>query len=140
MEAKHGKQAVDRPGSEPSGQTGTTEIRFPGAPERQRILDLGASVWAFSALAGALEGGILDELATPQTPAQIGERTGTSAALIEAVLDVLAALDLVRVAGDTLVCTPGMSVYTSGRGKEIVCADLPTSETLAPPTIPNSAP
>jgi hypothetical protein len=65
MEAKHGKQAVDRPGSESPCETGTTEIRFPGAPERQRILDLGASVWAFSALAGALEGGILDELATP---------------------------------------------------------------------------
>jgi hypothetical protein len=69
-------------------------------------------------LAGALEGAILDELATPQTPAQISERTGTSAALIEAVLDVLTALDLVRVAGDTLVCTPCISVYTSGRGKE----------------------
>ena len=108
MDAKHGKEADDRPGSEPSGETGTTEIRLPGAPERQRILDLGASVWAFSALAGALEGGILDELATPQTPAQISERTGTSAALIEAVLDVLTALDLVRVTGDAFVCTPGM--------------------------------
>lgn len=59
----------------------------PGAEERQRILELGLSVWAFSALAGAAEGGILDELATPQTPAQLSARTGASAPLIEAVLD-----------------------------------------------------
>lgn len=88
-------------------------------------------MWAFSALAGALEGGILDELATPQTPTQISERTGASAALAEAVLDVLAALDLVRVAGDAFVCTPGMSVYTSGRRKEFVCADLRATHLLA---------
>src|SRR5207248_6652183 len=44
---------------------------LPGAQERQRVLELGSSVWAFSALAGAVEAGILDELATPHTPAEI---------------------------------------------------------------------
>jgi hypothetical protein len=131
MDAKRGKQAGNRPGPESSSGVSAAEIRFPGAPERQRILDLGASVWAFSALAGALEGGILDELATPQTPAQTSERTGTSAALIEAVLDVLTALGLIRVVGDAFICTPGMSVYTSGRSKEIVCADLRATYLLA---------
>jgi hypothetical protein len=58
---------------------------------------------------------------------QISERTGTSAALIEAVLDVLTALDLVRVAGDTLVCTPGMSVSPAAGAKSI-CADLDAAQ------------
>jgi hypothetical protein len=34
MDAKHGKQTGDRPGSEPSGGTDTTEIRLPGASVR----------------------------------------------------------------------------------------------------------
>ncbi len=124
MEPQQGKQAGHRPDAEPASGVGEAEIVLPGAQERQRILELGASVWASSALAGALEAGILDELASPQTAAQISERTGASPGLIEAVLDVLTALDLVRVAGDTFVCTPGMSAYISGRRKEIVCADL----------------
>ncbi|MFZ0117953.1 MAG: class I SAM-dependent methyltransferase [Pseudonocardiaceae bacterium] len=120
-----------RPGAEPAGGASEVEIVLPGAQERQRIFELGTSVWAFSALAGALEGGILDELATPQTPAQISERTGASAALIGAVLDVLVALDLVQVAGGAFVCTSGMSGYTSGRKKEIVCADLRATHLMA---------
>lgn len=131
MDAEHGKQAGDGPGPQPSGRVGEAQIGLPGAQERQRILELGVSVWAFSALAGALEAGILDELGTPQTAAQISERAGASAALIEAVLDVLAALDLVRAAGDAYVCTPGMSGYTSGRTKEILCADLRSTQLQA---------
>lgn len=131
MDAQRRTQAGHRPGPESAAGVGEAEIQFPGAQERQRILELGASVWAFSALAAALEGGVLDELAIPQTPAQISERTGASAALIEAVLEVLAALDLVHVAGDTFACTPGMSAYTSGPRKEIVCADLRATGLLA---------
>lgn len=130
MDSDHGKQAGHHTGLQPSGGVGKAEIRLPGPQERQRILELGASVWAFSALAGALESGILDEMGTPQTAAQISERTGASAALIEAVLEVLAALDLVRVAGDAFVCTPGMSAYTSGRGKP----SGTTGWALCPPT------
>jgi hypothetical protein len=73
---------------EASGRAEDVEIRLIGARERQRIFELGASVWACSALAAALEGGLLDELDTPQTPAQISERTAASAVLIEAVLEV----------------------------------------------------
>lgn len=102
-----------------------------GAQERQRILELGSSVWAFSALAAAVEGGLLGELATPQTPAQISARIGTSAALIEAVLDVLVALDLVEVDGDSFVCTPGLSAYSSGPRQEFLRADLRATPLLA---------
>ncbi|HKS53100.1 MAG TPA: class I SAM-dependent methyltransferase [Pseudonocardiaceae bacterium] len=104
---------------------------LPGAQERQRILELGLAVWAFSALAGAVEGGILDELATPQTPAQLSTRTGASAALIEAVLDVLAALGLVQVAGEAFVCSPGMSAYTGGAPQEFLRADLRATPLMA---------
>ncbi|MCA1706380.1 MAG: class I SAM-dependent methyltransferase, partial [Actinobacteria bacterium] len=131
MDVEPRQQAGHRAGTEHSGQVTEAEVRLPGAQERQRILELGTSVWALSAFAGALEGGILNELTTPHTAAQISERTGTSAALIEAVLDVLAALDLVQVAGDAFVCTPGMSAYTSGWRKEVVCADLQATQLLA---------
>ena len=102
-----------------------------GAQARQRILELGSSVWAFSALAAAVEGGLLGELATPQTPAQISARTGTSAALIEAVLDVLLGLDLVQSDGEAFVCAPGMSGYLSGQQHEILRADLRATELMA---------
>jgi SAM-dependent methyltransferase len=118
MSAEHETQAGVRP-------------LLSGAQERQRILELGSSVWAFSALAGAVEGGILEELATPHTPAEISARTGASVALIEAVLDVLMALDLVQADGEAFVCTPGMSAYTSGRRQEIFRADLRSTQLLA---------
>lgn len=104
---------------------------LPGAQERQRVLELGVAVWAFSALAGALEGGILDQLSTPQTPTQLSERTGASAALIEAVLDVLAALDLVRLDGEAFACTPGMSAYSGGQRQEFLRADLRATPLMA---------
>jgi SAM-dependent methyltransferase len=103
----------------------------PGAQERQRIMELGLSVWAFFALAGAAEGGILDELATPQTPDQLSARTGASPVLIEAVLDVLVALDLVEVAGDAFVCTPGMLAYTGGPPQAFLRADLRATPLMA---------
>ncbi len=130
MDAEPGAQAGHPRGRQPSGGAGGAEIGPPGAQERQRIHELGASVWAFSALAGALEGGILDELDTPHTAAQISARTGASAALIDAVLELLAALGLVRVAADGFVCTPGMSAYTGGRAKEILRADLRATHLL----------
>lgn len=130
MEAPHGKQVGHRPDPELTSRAGEAQIRISGAPERQKILDLGVSVWAWSALAGALEGGILDELATPRTAVQISERTGACAALIEAVLDVLVSLDLVDVTGDAFVCKAGMSAYTSGRGKEILRADLQATQLM----------
>jgi SAM-dependent methyltransferase len=131
MDAEHRRQVSPRPEPKPSSGLGEAEILLSGAQERQKILELGASVWAFSALAGALEGGLLDELATPQTPAQISDRTGASAALIEAVLEVLTALDLVHVANDAFVCTPGMAAYTIGQRKQIVCADLRATQLMA---------
>ncbi|MGH3767843.1 MAG: SAM-dependent methyltransferase [Pseudonocardiaceae bacterium] len=119
------------PNADPADRAGAAEIGLTGAQERQTILELGASVWAFSALAGALEGGILEELATPQTPVEISERTGAAAPLIEAVLEVLVGLGLVQAAGDAFICTPGMSAYTSGPRHEIVCADLRATQLQA---------
>lgn len=104
---------------------------LPGAEERQRIMELGLSVWAFSALAGAVEGGILGELATPQTPAQLSARTGASAVLIEAVLDVLVAVGLVQIRGETFVSTPGMSAYTGGQRQQFLRADLRATSLMA---------
>src|SRR2546423_14384466 len=104
---------------------------LPGAQERQRILELGSSVWAFSALAGAVEAGILDELATPRTPVEIGARTGASAALIEAVLDRLVGPDLVPVGGEANFCTPRPSGHTHRPPPRNFQADPPPTPVLA---------
>lgn len=108
----------------------TEEPSLQGGVERQRILELATSVWAFSALAGACEGGILDVLGTPKTAAQIGEQVGTSSALAEAILDVLATLDLVQVVGDTYVFSAGMSIYIGTLGKDILRGDLRATQLL----------
>ena len=103
------------------------EIDSPGAQEGQRILELTSCVWAFSALAAALESGLLDGLDTPRTAAHISARTGIPAELIKAVFDVLAALGLVTAGPDGYACTPGMVGYLSRRHPDVVRADLRTS-------------
>jgi hypothetical protein len=107
------------------------EIDSPGAQEGQRILELTSCVWAFSALAAALESGLLDGLDTPRTAAHISARTGIPAELIKAVFDVLAALGLVTAGPDGYACTPGMVGYLSRRHPDVVRADLRTSRLLA---------
>jgi SAM-dependent methyltransferase len=88
------------------------------------------SVWAFSALASASESGILDELGTPKTAGQIGERIKASPALTEAVLEVLTALDLVQVVGDKFAFSSGMSNYISALGKDILRGELRATQLL----------
>ena len=55
---------------------------------------LGPSIWAFSALASALEAGMLECLSTAPTPSYVSEQTGVPVALVERLLDVLVALGL----------------------------------------------
>lgn len=72
----------------------------------------------------------MDALGTPKTASEIGEQVGASSALAEAILDVLAALDLVQVAGDTYVFSAGMSTYISMLGKTILRGDLRATQLL----------
>ena len=125
------RQTGDRPGSKPSGGTDTTEIRLPGAPERQRILDLGASVWAFSALASAFEGGILDELATPAN-SSADQRTDRNVGCPDRGRPRCAHCARPRSCHRRRIRLHAWHVvYTGGRRKEIVCADLRATHLLA---------
>jgi predicted O-methyltransferase YrrM len=87
-------------------------------------------VWAFAALTGASESGILDELATPKTAAEIGQRIGASPALAQAILEVLAALDVVRVEEDRFFFSSGMKSLIGGFGKDILRGDLRATHLL----------
>jgi len=106
------------------------ELGVPGAAERRRILELAVSVWAFSALESACERGVLEELETPKTAGEIGERIKASPALTEAILEVLAALELVQVEEDKFVFSRGMSSYIGGLGKDILRGDLRSTRLL----------
>jgi SAM-dependent methyltransferase len=101
-----------------------------GAAERRRILELANSVWAFSALASACEAGILEELRTPRTTEEIGKRIQAPAEVAGALLDVLAALDLVQFDGNSYVLSTGMSRYISSLGKDILRGELRATELL----------
>ena len=93
-------------------------------------MELGLSMWAFFALASACESGVLEELGTPKTATEIGHRIQVSPAMTEAILEVLAALDLVQVVGDKFVFSPGMSSYFQSMGKDILRGDLRATELL----------
>jgi SAM-dependent methyltransferase len=95
------------------------------APEvRQRILELTMYVWAFAALSFALEAGVLDELSTPSTARQIGQRTGIPEDLVNGVLDVLVALGFGAADEHGFVASPGLVAVTSDRAKELLAAEL----------------
>lgn len=87
-------------------------------------------MWAFAALTGASESGILDELATPKTAAEIGQLIGASAALAQAILEVLAALDVVRVEEGKFSFSSGMNSLIGGFGKDILRGDLRATHLL----------
>jgi 2-polyprenyl-3-methyl-5-hydroxy-6-metoxy-1,4-benzoquinol methylase len=95
---------------------------------RRRVLDLSTSAYAFSALTAAFELGILDELAVPQTPGEVGRRTAAAEPVVHALLEVLLALGLVRRVetdrGPAFVCWPSVGAVASGRAKEFLLGDL----------------
>ena len=91
------------------------------------VRNLGTSVWAFSALSSAVEAGLLDYLTEPRTSSYIGEQTGTPAALVERVLDIMAALGLVRREGDVFASEPGLLPSLQSPAKQYLLADVRTT-------------
>lgn len=67
------------------------------------IGQLTVSVWAYAALTGAMEAGVLDLLLQPLSAADLAVRTGVDKALLERMLDVLVTLGLVRREGELYV-------------------------------------
>jgi SAM-dependent methyltransferase len=88
------------------------------------VAELSASAWALASLDACLESGLLQYLTEPHTPAELSERTGVPAALVEALLDLLVALGLVRRAGDAFTAAPGLQPLLTPPARDYLLRDL----------------
>jgi SAM-dependent methyltransferase len=96
------------------------------ASARQVINDLSSSVWAFSALACALEAGLLEALSESRSLADLSHRSGIAAPLVEGVLDVLVSLGLLLRAGDVYSSTPDLLPLLQSPARDALLADIRT--------------
>lgn len=91
---------------------------------RQVINDLNLSVWAFSALACALETGLLDVLGESSSLADLSQRSGIPAPLVGGMLDVLVAVGLLRRDGDIYSSVPGLLPLLQAPFRDQLLADV----------------
>lgn len=90
--------------------------------EAQACIDeLYRSAWALSALAVALERGVIAALAAPAPAAELATRLGLSAELVSGVLDVLVAVGLVTTDGARYAATSGLGELAQS---QFLLADL----------------
>ena len=98
------------------GQHATMEVqqRQMRMEKAQRtIAELTESWWAFTVLVSALEGGLVDQLRVPTTPAEAAERLVAPVRLVEEMLGVLAATGLVRREGERFAVADGLESLLS---------------------------
>jgi predicted O-methyltransferase YrrM len=94
------------------------------ASARQVITDLSSSVWAFSALACALEAGLLEDLSEARRLTDLTQRSGIPACLVEGLLDVLVSLGLLLRAGDGYSSTPDLLPLLQEPTRDALLADI----------------
>ena len=95
-----------------------------GASARQVINDLSSSVWAFSALACALETGLLEALSESGSLADLSHRSGIPTPLVEGMLDVLVALGLLQRDGNVYSGVPGLLPLLQAPFRDPLLADV----------------
>jgi SAM-dependent methyltransferase len=88
------------------------------------VAELSASAWTLASLDACLEAGILQCLTEPHSRAELSERTGVPAALVEALLDLLAAVGLVRRAGDAFTAAPGLQPLLTPPAQDYLLRDV----------------
>jgi SAM-dependent methyltransferase len=88
------------------------------------VADLSASTWALASLDACLEAGLLECLTEPHGSAELSERTGVPAALVEALLDMLVALGLVNRAGDAFTVTPALQPLLTPPARDYLLRDV----------------
>jgi SAM-dependent methyltransferase len=88
------------------------------------VAELSASAWAMASVDACLEAGLLECLTKPRGPAELSERTGVPAGLVEALLDMLVALGLVRRAGDAFTVTPGLEPLLTPPARDYLLRDV----------------
>jgi SAM-dependent methyltransferase len=88
------------------------------------VAELSASAWALASLDACLEAGLLEYLTEPHNPVELSERTGVPAPLVEALLDLLVALGLVRRMGDAFIAAPGLQPLLTPPARDYLLRDV----------------
>ena len=99
-------------------------LRPEGRPLPQLVGELTMSAWGLAALASADETGLLDELRDGGSAQALARRRGLPAPFVEAVLDVLVALGLVRREGRVFVAGPTLTPALSEPARSSLRAEL----------------
>jgi hypothetical protein len=94
------------------------------ASARKVITDLSSSVWAFSALACALEAGLLEALSEARPLTDLGQWSGIPDRLVEGLLDVLVSLGLLLHTGDRYSSTPDLLPLLQAPARDGLLADI----------------
>ena len=123
--------------SNPSSTSARRQVPQPDglAPQphavNDAVLDVGKRIdalvdtaWAFSALSAAVELGLLTDLDSPRTPAELAMSSGLSEALTSALLDVLASTGLARREELRYVGVPEVIALFKASPREDVLARL----------------
>src|SRR5258708_19381525 len=95
-----------------------------GASARRVLTDLSSCVWAFSALAWAVEAGRLEAVGESGRLADLSHRSGIPTPLVEGMLDVLVALGLLQRDGDVYSSAPGLLPLLQAPFKDPLLADI----------------
>ena len=114
------RQAPQPDGLAPQPHAGNGAVLDVG----KRIDALVDTIWAFSALAAAVELGLLSDLDSPRTPAELAMSSGLSEALTSALLDVLASTGLARREELRYVGAPEVIALFKASPREDVLARL----------------
>jgi SAM-dependent methyltransferase len=117
--------AMTEPQEEPEAVAGPPRG---GRDVRQVVGELSIAAWALSALAFALETGLVDEIRTPAMPAAFAGRIGVPPLLAEAILDVLQAIGLVHRQGQAFVADPGLVSCLDGPAREQLQAEIRSNQ------------
>lgn len=97
-----------------------------GSSVLQIINDLSESVWAFSVLASVLETGLLEALPSSQNLTELSRESGIPVSLVEGLLDVLVALDLLQREGEVYSCTSNLQPFLQPPARDSLLATVRT--------------
>ncbi len=88
------------------------------------IADLSSAAWTYASLSACFELGIVAELGSPVTAAELSRRLDLERELVEDLLGVLVALGAADADGDSFVATPAFETFRSGSLERVTRAGI----------------
>jgi SAM-dependent methyltransferase len=88
------------------------------------LQDFNLSLWTQTALAAALEVGLLDAVAQPSTSAQAAASCGKDRVYVEAILDLLGAAGFVKVEASKYSASQGLMAFLKGPMRPVFASEL----------------